>query len=130
MPDERMLLVNGVAATMAGPDYGHIVDAAIACENGRIAWVGNRTDCPAQYKSFPHHDLGERLVTPALIDCHTHIVHGGNRANEFEMRLKGASYEEVARAGGGIYAQRNRRRTCCRGPAPHRCHDRRGRVGD
>jgi imidazolonepropionase len=102
MPDERMLLVNGLAATMAGPGYGLIADAAIACEKGRIAWVGKRTECPAQYKSFAEHDVAGRLVTPALIDCHTHIVHGGNRANEFEMRLKGASYEEVARAGGGI----------------------------
>jgi imidazolonepropionase len=102
MSDVKMLLVNGHAAAMAGPDYGLVADASIACENGRIAWVGNRAECPAQYKSFPHHDLGGRLVTPALIDCHTHIIHGGNRANEFEMRLKGASYEEVARAGGGI----------------------------
>jgi imidazolonepropionase len=102
MPDKKMLLVNGHVATMAGPDHGLIADAAIACESGRIAWVGKRTECPATYKSFPEHDLGGRLVTPALIDCHTHIVHGGNRANEFEMRLKGASYEEVARAGGGI----------------------------
>lgn len=102
MPNERMLLMNGAAATMAGPDYGLIADAAIACEEGRIAWAGKRADCPAQYRTFPHHDLGGRLSTPALIDCHTHIVHGGNRANEFEMRLKGASYEEVARAGGGI----------------------------
>jgi imidazolonepropionase len=102
MPNERMLLMNGAAATMAGPDYGLIADAAIACEQGRIAWAGKRADCPAQYRTFPHHDLGGRLSTPALIDCHTHIVHGGNRANEFEMRLKGASYEEVARAGGGI----------------------------
>jgi imidazolonepropionase len=102
MPEERKLLVNGVAATMAGLDYGLIADAAIACERGRIAWVGKRAECPPAYKSFPEHDVAGRLVTPALIDCHTHIVHGGNRANEFEMRLKGASYEEVARAGGGI----------------------------
>jgi imidazolonepropionase len=102
MPDEKLLLVNGEAAAMAGPGYGLIADAAIACQQGRIAWVGKRAECPAQFKNFPQHDLGGRLVTPALIDCHTHLVHGGNRATEFEMRLKGATYEEVARAGGGI----------------------------
>ena len=62
----------------------------------------DRADCPAALARFRTVDLGGRLVTPALIDCHTHLVHGGNRANEFEMRLKGATYEEVARAGGGI----------------------------
>jgi imidazolonepropionase len=102
MSENKTLLVNGAAATVAGPDYGLIPDAAIACESGRIAWVGKRAECPTTYKSFPERDLVGRMVTPALIDCHTHIVHGGNRANEFEMRLKGASYEEVARAGGGI----------------------------
>lgn len=102
MNSTSQLLVNGTAATMTAAGYGLIPDAAIACEDGRILWVGARSDCPAAYGSFPQHDLGERLVTPALIDCHTHLVHGGNRANEFEMRLKGATYEEVARAGGGI----------------------------
>lgn len=102
MPSTTSLLINGTAATMASGHYGLIADAAIACENGRIAWIGPRKDCPKAYASVPTHDLGGRLVTPALIDCHTHLVHGGNRANEFEMRLKGATYEEVARAGGGI----------------------------
>lgn len=82
--------------------YGLLDDVAIACRNGRITWIGPRTDCPAEYNSLPQHDLVGRLATPALIDCHTHLVHGGNRAGEFEMRLRGASYEEVARAGGGI----------------------------
>ncbi len=102
MTAENLLLVNGQAATMAGPDYGLIADAAIACEKGRIAWAGKRSECPPSCRSFPEHDLGGRLATPALIDCHTHLVHGGDRAGEFEMRLKGASYEDVARAGGGI----------------------------
>ncbi|MFT3673010.1 imidazolonepropionase [Aestuariivirga sp.] len=102
MPRTTSLLINGTAATMASGHYGLIADAAIACEDGRIAWIGPRMDCPKAYASFPTHDLGGRLVTPALIDCHTHLVHGSNRANEFEMRLKGATYEEVARAGGGI----------------------------
>ena len=90
-----MILTNCTVATMAGDgDYGLLRDAAIRVEDGRIAWVGPMVDDGI--------DLHGRLVTPGLIDCHTHLVHGGNRANEFEMRLNGASYEEVARAGGGI----------------------------
>ena len=80
MPRTTSLLINGTAATMASGHYGLIADAAIACEDGRIAWIGPRKDCPKAYASFPTHDLGGRLVTPALIDCHTHLVHGGNRA--------------------------------------------------
>lgn len=102
MPQTNTLLLNCTAATMAGAGYGLISQATIACENGRIAWIGPAKDCPRAFAAFRPHDLGGRLVTPALIDCHTHLVHGGNRANEFEMRLKGATYEEVARAGGGI----------------------------
>ncbi len=69
-------------------------------EGDRIAWAGTTADLPR--RDLPVHDMGGRLVTPALIDCHSHIVFGGDRAREFEMRLQGASYEEVARAGGGI----------------------------
>jgi imidazolonepropionase len=76
--------------------------AAIVIENGRIAHVGPAQNVPAAYRGKEVVDLGGRLVTPAFIDCHTHLVHGGNRAGEFQMRLEGASYEEVARAGGGI----------------------------
>ena len=82
--------------------YGLIQDAAVVLSEGRIAWVGPRADLPIQHGHLTQKDMGGRLVTPALIDCHTHVVHGGNRAAEFEMRLQGASYEEVARAGGGI----------------------------
>ncbi|WP_370400486.1 imidazolonepropionase [Sulfitobacter sp. JB4-11] len=67
-----------------------------------IAWVGLFEDLPVGYEDAPVSDLGGRLVTPGLIDCHTHLVFAGDRAQEFEMRLQGASYEEVARAGGGI----------------------------
>jgi len=92
------------AATMAadGNAYGLIEDALIAVADGRIAWVGRREDAPAQIRALPMQKQEGRLATPGLIDCHTHIVHGGDRAREFEMRLEGASYEEVARAGGGI----------------------------
>jgi imidazolonepropionase len=79
-----------------------IKDAAIAVVDGLIAWVGPVAGLPDTYKSAPRISLGGQLVTPWLIDCHTHIVHGGDRAMEFEMRLNGASYEAVARAGGGI----------------------------
>ncbi|MDB5663599.1 MAG: hutI [Cypionkella sp.] len=101
-------LIGLQAATMvasgqgkSGP-YGLIPDAALVMAEGQIAWVGPRADLPAEHARLPQKDCGGRLITPALIDCHTHVVHGGNRATEFEMRLQGASYEEVARAGGGI----------------------------
>ena len=93
-----MLLTNATLATMTNGTS--LMDgAAILIEGDRIAWVGPMADAPARVDS---RDLGGRLVTPGLIDCHTHLVHGGDRAREFEMRLNGASYEEVARAGGGI----------------------------
>lgn len=93
------LWFNGHAATM-GP-AGPVRDAVIAVKDGRIAWIGAAKDRPAG-RAAEEHDLGGRWVTPGLIDCHTHLVFGGNRAREFEMRLEGATYEEIARAGGGI----------------------------
>ncbi|WP_431197580.1 imidazolonepropionase [Shimia thalassica] len=92
------------AATMGDSvgAYGLIEDAAIVVNGGMIDWVGPKADLPARFADASRTSLGGRLVTPGLIDCHTHIVHGGDRAVEFEMRLNGASYEEVARAGGGI----------------------------
>ena len=78
------------------------VDTAIVVEQGVIRWVGERAALPAAFAGLPVHDGGGALVTPGLIDCHTHLVYGGQRANEFAMRLAGASYEEIARAGGGI----------------------------
>lgn len=98
-----MLLTNGHIATLkSDDDFGLISDGIIALDRTQIAWVGSAVDLPEVYQDFPTHDLGGRLVTPALIDCHTHVVFGGNRAAEFEQRLNGASYEEVAKAGGGI----------------------------
>jgi imidazolonepropionase len=96
-----ILLTDLTAATMRG-GYGLIRDAAIAMDGGLIAWVGALDDLPEMFRDAERHDMGGRLVTPGLIDCHTHIVFGGHRAAEFEMRLQGASYEEIARAGGGI----------------------------
>lgn len=96
---KTMILTNARVATMVG-DYGLIDRAAVVIEGDRIAWVGPEDSLPAS--AGPRHDLGGRLVTPGLIDCHTHVVFGGHRAGEFEMRLNGASYEDIARAGGGI----------------------------
>jgi imidazolonepropionase len=99
---EPLVLTSLRAATMLGEAYGLIEDAAIVLEAGKIAWIGPRLSLDPTFAAMPQRDMGGRLVTPALIDCHTHVVHGANRAVEFEMRLNGASYEEVARAGGGI----------------------------
>ena len=84
--------------------YGCIEDGAIAVEQGRIAWLGPRAEVPAALRDRceAEHDGGGALATPGLVDCHTHLVYGGDRAHEFELRLQGASYEDVARAGGGI----------------------------
>jgi imidazolonepropionase len=96
-----MLLSHATVATMTN-GYGLIRDAGVAIEDDRIVWVGPMADLPESYRSLPERDAGGRLVTPGLIDCHTHAVHAGHRAVEFELRLNGASYEEIARAGGGI----------------------------
>ena len=102
------LWYNGRLATMAdrpdGSAYGAIEGAALALANGKIAWLGPARDLPGPPAELARerHDLEGRWVTPGLIDCHTHLVYGGDRAAEFELRLQGASYEEIARAGGGI----------------------------
>jgi len=75
---------------------------AVVLEDDRLLWAGALDALPAAHRTAEQIDVEGRLVTPAFIDCHTHLVHGGHRAGEFEMRLEGASYEEVARAGGGI----------------------------
>lgn len=98
-----MLLTNAQIVTLQGETgYGLIQNGALAIDGAQITWVGPASDVPEAYRAGPVQDLGGKLVTPALIDCHTHVVFGGNRAEEFELRLNGASYEEVARAGGGI----------------------------
>ena len=106
-----VLLADCHAATMAGVDYGSIRDAAIAIESGRIAWIGEAKDRPScEAKEIQH--LGSAWVTPGLIDCHTHLVFGGNRAWEWELRAKGKSYEEIAQAGGGILSTVRATRSC------------------
>ncbi|WP_165322065.1 imidazolonepropionase [Rhizorhabdus phycosphaerae] len=88
-------------ATMAGAGLGVVDDGVVAARDGDILYAGPAADAP-RFDPVEATDCGGRWITPGLIDCHTHIVHAGNRAHEFELRLKGASYEEIARAGGGI----------------------------
>lgn len=99
-----ILLRNCNIATMknGNPPYGLMHDCAIAVEGESIAWVGPNSELPSEFRSLPATDLADALVTPGLIDCHTHIVFAGNRAREFEMRLGGTGYSEIARQGGGI----------------------------
>lgn len=95
---------NARLATMRAnrPDLGEIDHGVIAARSGRIVYAGPEADFPADADAVERIDCEERWITPGLVDCHTHLVYGGNRAHEFELRLKGASYEEIARAGGGI----------------------------
>ena len=94
------LWTNTTLATLAGGEpYGLLAGGAVAAKDGRIAWVGPAADAPEADQVT---DCEGRLVTPGLVDCHTHLVYAGNRIGEWEMRLNGASYEDVARAGGGI----------------------------
>jgi imidazolonepropionase len=97
----RRVFTNARIATMPPTGgYGLIDNGFVAIESGKVAFVG--ADLPASYAGWPVEDMKGRLITPALVDCHTHLVFGGNRAREFEMRLNGASYQEISRAGGGI----------------------------
>jgi imidazolonepropionase len=93
-------------ATMENGQYHSIKDAAIGVTDKRISWIGKQSDLPT-YQASHEHDLGGGWVTPGLIDCHTHLVFGGNRANEFEQRLNGVSYKEISESGGGIAASVN-----------------------
>ena len=105
MTDCDLLIVNAGLATMAsGPACGAIRDGALAVSDGRIGWVGARKDLPPALRAHEELDGRGGWLTPGLIDCHTHLVYAGNRAGEFERRLTGASYEDIAREGGGIQA--------------------------
>lgn len=101
---KHRLWTNARLATMAPglPGLGVIERGALAVTEGRIVYAGAEADLPSALRRGETIDCEGRWITPGLIDCHTHLVYAGNRANEFEMRLKGASYEEVSRAGGGI----------------------------
>ena len=96
---------NARLATMAAglPGLGIVEHGAIAAKSGKIIYAGPEADLPAALRAAPEiTDCGGRWITPGLIDCHTHLIHAGNRAHEFELRLQGASYADIAAAGGGI----------------------------
>ncbi|MEO0424538.1 MAG: imidazolonepropionase [Pseudomonadota bacterium] len=95
-----LLLTNATLACLDTADgYGLAARGALLVDGGRIAWTGAADGAPGADETI---DCGGRLLSPGLIDCHTHLVYGGDRTREFEMRLEGASYEAIARAGGGI----------------------------
>jgi imidazolonepropionase len=98
------LWVNASLATMAGAGYGIIENGAVATKGGKIAWVGSMAELEklSERGALMVHDVNGKWLTPGLIDCHTHLVYAGNRANEFAMRLEGKSYAEISKAGGGI----------------------------
>ncbi len=103
MPDTVWTAPNiATMSSEAATPYGAISDGAIVVRDGRIAWIGPESELLPEWAAVPKTPAKGRWLTPGLIDCHTHIVYGGNRAREFEMRLEGATYEEIARAGGGI----------------------------
>jgi len=99
--------INANIATMAdnGSSYGSIENGALAIKDGMIAFVGSKADLPPfDALATPLYDAAGQWLLPGFIDCHTHLVYAGNRSNEFEMRLNGASYQDIAAAGGGIKA--------------------------
>ncbi len=109
MSDWDLLLTDTRIATMreGAPDYGVVTGSpALAIRDGCIAWIGDESDLGSRIAAETR-SLDGRWITPALIDCHTHLVFGGNRAAEFEQRLRGASYEDIARSGGGIMSTVN-----------------------
>ena len=103
-PKVRILRHARIATMSTDDGYGLITDGDIVIEGDTLVAVGQTGDAVADKDAAEVIDLGGRLVTPGLIDCHTHLVHAGSRAREFEMRLEGATYEDIARAGGGIFS--------------------------
>ena len=105
MSNDLVLWRNARLVTLTGePPWGLVDTGALLTRGSQIEWVGTLASLPAELapRVVAEHDLGGALLTPGLVDCHTHLVYGGQRAHEFEMRLQGASYEDIARAGGGI----------------------------
>ena len=96
-----------------GIPYGIVEDAEIVVEDGLVSRIGKRHPVSGSTEHSDVHDLGGAIVTPALMDCHTHLVFGGNRAREFELRLQGAGYEQIAREGGGILSTMEATRATC-----------------
>ncbi|EFN9755409.1 imidazolonepropionase [Escherichia marmotae] len=100
---------NTTLATLSANDWGVIENGALISRGDTIVWLGKATQIPRELTAdiTEEHDLQGKLLTPGLVDCHTHLVYGGQRANEFEMRLQGVAYEDIARAGGGILSTVN-----------------------
>lgn len=101
-PHDLVIRRVALATMREASGFGFIADGALAIRDARIAWVGPNTQLPREYAGVRSIELPGHLATPGLIDCHTHLVYAGNRAGEFERRLAGASYADIARAGGGI----------------------------
>jgi len=110
-----LLIHNVHIATLEpeGEPYGAVRDGCILVRGAHLAWVGPRSEMPDGVEAAESLDGGGRWATPGLVDCHTHLVFAGSRADEFERRLEGDTYEEIARAGGGILST-------VRPPAPRR----------
>ena len=106
-----LLLDCHVASMTSGAPFGAIRDAALAIRDGRIAWVGAAKDRPSTAARETRR-LDGAWITPGLIDCHTHLVFGGNRVREWDMRRNGATYEQIAAAGGGIISTVKATREC------------------
>ena len=103
-PTHKLWRNAGIATFHGDEPWGWIERGAIITQDDTVRWIGNADDLPDEYANSIHetHDLSGACVTPGLVDCHTHLVYAGNRAREFELRLQGATYEDIARAGGGI----------------------------
>jgi imidazolonepropionase len=124
MPVLRSIGLLATCARGSGQsDIGLIHDAALAWADGRITWVGAERDLPPEYRSQESLDAGGRLVIPGLVDCHTHLAFGGWRADEFEQRILGRSYLEIARAGGGILSTVARTREATTDALLARCRE-------
>jgi imidazolonepropionase len=102
MPSTTLIRSAKIATMTSNKPYGLIENGALVIADGLISWVGDQSELPNEYAGLPEKNADRKLITPALIDCHTHLVYGGSRASEFEMRLNGASYEVISRKGGGI----------------------------
>jgi len=111
MSDKKIYSKANIATMTQDIPYGFIKNGSIVVTDNIIEWVGPREKIPKIFRKLPERNLEGKLITPALIDCHTHLVYAGNRSKEFELRLNGASYEEIAKKGGGIlntvFATRN-----------------------
>ena len=101
MSENYVLSDARLAPAMPSHDGGYSRDGVVVVEHGKIAFAGPAKDLPAQFDGLPARSVKGCLVTPGLIDCHTHLVYAGSRAREFELRQTGASYEEIMIAGGG-----------------------------